>query len=392
MRKMEEKTKVVKAVGPEGLIWFVLIISFFAMFGMKMGVANMFGTMMATAHDLVINTCFLISAVCILAGAVSAIFSEFGVLALANMILSPLMKPLYNLPGVSVIGVMATYLSDNPAILSLAADRGFCRYFKRYQYVSLTNLGTSFGMGLIVGTFMVAQGSITGESYLGAVLTGTLGAVIGSIVSVRIMQFFSKREYGTDEGAKAEGYESKEEFDVLNFREIRVGNRLQRFMEALLDGAKTGFNLSLLVIPGVATICTVVMMLTNGPGAEGVYTGAAYEGIAVLPVLGRYLNIILDPLLGFQDPSAIAFPLTSLGAVGAAIGIVPQLLREGRIGANEIAVFTAMGMCWSGYLSTHVAMMEAINSRKMTMKAILSHTIGGFLAGVCAHFFYVILL
>ena len=163
-------------------------------------------------------------------------------------------------------------------------------------------------------------------------------------------------------------------------------------MEALLDGAKTGFNLSLLVIPGVATICTVVMMLTNGPGAEGVYTGAAYEGIAVLPVLGRYLNIILDPLLGFQDPSAIAFPLTSLGAVGAAIGIVPQLLREGRIGANEIAVFTAMGMCWSGYLSTHVAMMEAINSRKMTMKAILSHTIGGFLAGVCAHFFYVILL
>ena len=72
------------------------------------------------------------------------------------------------------------------------------------------------------------------------------------------------------------------------------------------------------------------------------------------------------------------------------MGTVPQLLRDGKIGANEIAVFTAMGMCWSGYLSTHVAMMEALGARKMTMKAILSHTVGGFLAGVVAHFLFVL--
>ena len=385
----DEKSKIVKAIGLEGFVWFALIMGFFAMFGAKMGVANMFGTMMATAHDLIINTSFFISGVCILAGAVSAIFSEFGILALANAILSPLMKPLYNLPGASVVGVMTTYLSDNPAILSLAADKGFCRYFKRYQYVSLTNLGTSFGMGLIVGTFMIAQGSITGENYVSAVLVGTSGAVLGSIVSVRIMQYFSEKEYGVDQDVPVEGNDNKEVFDVLKFREIRQGNRLQRFVEAMLDGAITGFNMSLLAIPGVPAICTIVMMLTNGAGANGVYTGAAYEGIAVLPIVGEYLNVVLNPLLGFKDPSAIAFPLTSLGAVGAAMGTVPQLLREGKIGANEIAVFTAMGMCWSGYLSTHIAMMEAIGARKMTMKAILSHTIGGFLAGVCAHWLYV---
>lgn len=387
---LEEKTKIVKAVSPEGIVWLLLIFGFFGVFGVKMGVANMFGTMMSTAHDLVLNTSFFISAVCILAGAVSALFSEFGILALANKILSPFMKPLYNLPGASVVGVMATYLSDNPAILSLAADKGFTRYFKKFQYISLTNLGTAFGMGLIVGTFMVAQGSIRNESYVVAVLMGTLGAIIGSVVSVRMIQFFTKREYGTEENASVDGEAAAESFDVLQFREIRAGNRIQRFMEALLDGAKIGFNMSLLAIPGVATICTIVMMLTNGPGAEGVYTGAAYEGIAVLPILGKYLNVVLGPLLGFQDPSAIVFPLTSLGAVGAAMGTVPQLLRDGKIGANEIAVFTAMGMCWSGYLSTHVAMMEALGARKMTMKAILSHTVGGFLAGVAAHFLFVL--
>ncbi len=49
--------------------------------------------------------------------------------------------------------------------------------------------------------------------------------------------------------------------------------------------------------------------------------------------------------------------------MGAALSIVPKFLAEGFIGKNEIAVFTAMGMCWSGYLSTHVAMMDALDMR-----------------------------
>ena len=50
-----------------------------------------------------------------------------------------------------------------------------------------------------------------------------------------------------------------------------------------------------------------------------------------------------------------------------------------------------MGMCWSGYLSTHVGMMDALNARELTSKAILSHTIGGICAGVSAHFIFMII-
>ena len=57
---------------------------------------------------------------------------------------------------------------------------------------------------------------------------------------------------------------------------------------------------------------------------------------------------------------------------------------------NDIAVFTAMGMCWSGYLSTHVGMMDALGVRKLSSKAIISHTIGGLCAGVLAHFMYLL--
>ena len=58
------------------------------------------------------------------------------------------MKPLFNLPGVGALAGVLTFLSDNPAIISLANDKNFSKYFKNYQLVSLTNFGTAFGMGL----------------------------------------------------------------------------------------------------------------------------------------------------------------------------------------------------------------------------------------------------
>lgn len=388
----EPHARIVKTVSTESFLALFVLVGFFYCFARVMGMANVFGTMMYTAHDILLNTCFFIAAVCILAGAVSALLCEFGVLGLVNKALSPLMKPLFNLPGAATVGMMATYLSDNPAILTLASEKGFRKYFKQYQFVSLTNMGTGFGMGLIVGTYMVAQGALVGQSFVWPVVCGTLGAVFGTVISTRLMQFFTKREYGPAKEAyePTEMTDDAEEYDYLQFRETRSGTVLQRFIETMLDGGKSGFDASLMIVPGVTIICTIVMMLTNGAGAGGAYTGAAYEGIGLIPMVGKYANVVLGPLLGFSDPSAIAFPLTSLGAVGAAIGLVPRLLEEGKIGAHEIAVFTAMGMCWSGYLSTHVAMMEAIGARKMMMKAIGCHTVGGFMAGVFANVLYLL--
>ena len=90
-------------------------------------------------------------------------------------------------------------------------------------------------------------------------------------------------------------------------------------------------------------------------GRGGAYTGAAYEGIAFLPWVGAKLNPVLKPLFGFTSPEAIAVPVTALGAAGASIGLILPMIRSGLAVGNDIAVFTAMCMCWSGYLSTHVA-------------------------------------
>ena len=54
----------------------------------------------------------------------------------------------------------------------------------------------------------------------------------------------------------------------------------------MLEGGKIGVDMEIAIIPGVIIICTTVLILTNGM-PEGGYTGAAYEGIGVLPIIER---------------------------------------------------------------------------------------------------------
>lgn len=367
---------------------FVFIVIFFGLFGWMahiMSTALLFKTLMATAHDLLLNTVFFIMAMAVLAGAFGALLSEFGVISLINKIFAPLMGPLWGMPGASITGAITTYLSDNPAIIPFASDEGFTRYFKRYQVPALCNLGTAFGMGLIVTTFMMGQGG----PYVKAALIGNVGAVIGSIISVRIMLKFTKKYYGDTAFDEMAG----DDFDPathVEMREVRSGSLFQRVLDAMLEGGKNGVEMGMAIIPGVIIICTLVMTLTFGPSADGSYTGAAYEGVKALPYLGSKIQFILEPLFGFTSPEAIAFPVTALGAVGAAISLVPEFIKNGVVGPNDIAVFTAMGMCWSGYLSTHIGMMDALNARPLASKAIIAHTFGGLGAGIITHIIYML--
>lgn len=375
--------KFKKDIGVENFVCLILFFSLFIAIGKKMGAINMIKTMMNTGYDLLMNVCFYLMAIAVLAGAVSGIFSEFGVIALVNKILSKIMKPIYDLPGASSLGILNCYLSDNPAILTFAHDDNFRRYFKKYQMPALTNLGTAFGMGLITTTTMMGmnvKGAVT------SALIGNLGAIIGSIVSVRIMIYHCKKMYGTEDMVSIDS----KIFIPENKRVVREGSIGSRFIQSLLDGGKVGIDMGMSIIPGVVIICTLVIMLTKGPSANGIYTGAANEGISFLPFIGEKLSFIINPLFGFSAPEAIAVPITALGSTGAAIGTVAKMAEASRVSGNDIAVFTAICMCWSGYISTHIAMMDALGTKEATGKALISHTIGGLVAGISAHILYML--
>ena len=366
---------------PSGVITLVVFFLLFGYLGSKMGTANMLKTTMYTAHDLLLNTVFYLMAVCVITGAIGKIFVEFGVVKLFEKILRPLMKPIFNLPGVASLGAVLTFLSDNPAIISLAQDKRFSGYFKKYQFISLTNFGTAFGMGLLVIVFMV------GEGYFVEPFVGLFGAIMGCIVSTRLMQHFVIKQYPGFLNEMA----SEEAGEVVVEEGDERKPMFQRILDSLLDGGRTGVDVGLAIIPGVLIISTFVMLFTFGPDkATAEFTGAARQGVELLPRIGEKLSFLFEWLFGFTDPHLIAFPITALGAVGAALGLIPNFAAEGWIDGNAIAVFTAIGMCWSGYLSTHTAMLDTLGYRKLTSKAILAHTIGGFVAGIVAHWVYVL--
>lgn len=372
--------KLIKLV-PDGVICLIIVFGLFAYIASNMGTPQMLNTIMNTAHDLLLNTVFYLMAICVITGAIGRIFVDFGVVKLLERLLRPLMKPLFNLPGVASLGAVLTFLSDNPAIISLAQDKRFGQYFKKYQFISLTNFGTAFGMGLLVIVFMVGQG------FYAAPFIGLFGAVCGCIVSTRLMQRFILK--ARPHYANEDAYVVEEEI-IVKDKENRAP-MFQRILDALLDGGKTGVEVGLAIIPGVLIISTLVMILTFGPAKSGEYTGAAYEGIELLPWIGSKLSFIFEWLFGFTDPHLIAFPITALGAVGAALGLIPNFISAGWIDGNAIAVFTAIGMCWSGYLSTHTAMLDSLGYRNLTSKAILAHTIGGLVAAIISHWTYVLL-
>lgn len=396
MKRTNMKTSGKKDFGIGTFIFLLIFGGFFVYLASIMGVSNMCESILNTAYSVVMDTVFYILAVCVVMGVIGSLLTEFGVVSLVEYIISPIMRPVYGMPGASAVGAITTFLSDNPAILALASDQRSRKYFKKYQLPALTNLGTSFGMGLIVCSFMLGLGTGYGK----AIICGLLGCVAGSILSTRLMLFLTKKHYMKtgqwEEMNQMEAGEETGESEEENSTAVLAGkNVFARILDCILEGGKLGWQVCVSVTPGVVFICTIVMLLTFGPAeydASGIaiYTGAAKEGIELLPKLGDFIAPVTKVLFGFMDGSNIIVPITALGSAGAAIGLVPSLIEGGLAGANEVAVFTSIAMCWSGYLTTHVSMMEALGRRELVSKALAAHTVGGLLAGVVAHYIFIL--
>ncbi len=367
----------------EALVFLAVLSVFFGSLGWRMGSANLLNSIMATAFDLLTNTVFFIMSITVLSGALAKLFIEFGVLRLVEYVLRPLMRPLYNLPGVAALASVMTFLSDNPAIMSIAHDKNFRSYFTDRELASLPNFGTAFGMGLIVVTYMTSLG------YFSAAMLGIAGAALGGVVATRLMQRLCRSEFPTLSDEQRRQREASADEGQIAFRS--EGSFFERFLNSILEGGKSGVDLGLAIIPGVLIISTLVILITFGPKDPAVgYQGLAGEGVPVLPWVVGKMGFLFRWLFGFEHAELIAFPVTSLGSVGAALSLFPEFLKSGFIGGNEVAVCTGMGMCWSGFLSTYTAMYDALGMRRCLGRAIVSQVIGGVCAGAIAHFLWLL--
>lgn len=364
------------------------ILAVMAYFGAVMGPGTMFSVIMKTAHDLLLNTCLYIMGVAVLAGAVSSVFSEFGVTALLNKVISPIMRPLFKLPGASALGAVTCFFSDNPAIVLLAKDPSYAKYFKKYQWATMINFGTTFGMGIIITGGILG---IQSGRYAASVAVGLVCAILGGILSNWILMYKTKQLYGTEAEVGEEYLSAETDQAPKGYRKVREGNAFQRGMNAVFDGGKTGVELGLGIIPGVIVFTTLVMILTNGPSVvEGkeVYLGAAYEGVGLLTYIGEKISFILTPMFGFANPEVLALPLTALGACGASIAGAKAMADNGLLNGHDMAVYFAIAYCWAGFLSSHASIADAMKIREVTTFALFAHFVGGLFAGLIANYSY----
>ena len=99
-----------KPLIPSGVWCITSVVVLFGYLGIVMGVPNMLNTIMKTAHDLLLNTVFYLMSICVIMGAIGKVFVEFSVVALLERTLRPLMRPIVNLPGVTSLCAVMTFL------------------------------------------------------------------------------------------------------------------------------------------------------------------------------------------------------------------------------------------------------------------------------------------
>ena len=81
---METKSNSERSVYVKAVVCLVCFIGFFSIFAIPMGLGNALNTMMNTAYTLLTGTVFYIMAIAVMAGALSGLLTEFGVVALLN--------------------------------------------------------------------------------------------------------------------------------------------------------------------------------------------------------------------------------------------------------------------------------------------------------------------
>ena len=373
------------------LILLLILTGFFGGVGYQMGLPNMLGTLLSTAHDLLLNTAFFIMSLMIITGALSHLMVEYGIIQVAQRCFSPFMGFFYNLPGKAALAGLMTFFADNPAIINFAGDKSFAKGFSRLQLLSMVNFGTSFGMGFIVIAFMLSISLENSILSMGtAVCIGMFSAMVGSIISTRLVQWWCRKQLANAEQCNTAQIPDlkKVELSLDNRQAVQhqpVG--FLRFTNTMLKGGKEGLQLGLEIIPGILIISTIIFILTMGKPEAG-YNGQAYQGVGILNFLGEHFSQLFYVLFGFKSSELVAYPLTTLGATGAALALVPPFIQQGLVGGNEIAVFTAMSMVWSAFLCTHTSMMEVLDFSKFASKAMLAHAVAGVAAGSIAHYLY----
>ncbi len=282
------------------------------------------------------------------------ILMGLGVVNFMGVILEPLMRPMFNVPGVGSF-VMAMGLASGYPIGSILTRRlrqeNLCNQVEAERLVSFTNTADPLFMvgAVAVGMF--------GDARLGTIIA--IAHYIAAVLVGLCMRFYRHSAPRSEQLANEGG-----NILIRAFKELfRARQRDGRPLGQILGDAVKGSVNSLLMVGGFIILFSVIMRIATITGL----VAAVSQGIVgLLGALG------LAQTLGDSVVSGL-FELTN-GCAVASMTVAPIMDR---------VIMTSAIIAWSG-LSVHAQVAAVLNDTDVRMMPYISaRALHAVFAGVC---------
>lgn len=197
------------------------------------------------------------------AGLLLPFLTDFGLLEFVGVLLTPIMRPLFKLPGRSSIDCVASWIGDGTVGVTLTNQQYLQGYYtaREASVIATTFSAVSITFCLLV-LGQVNLEYMFGPYYLTILLSGFVAAIIMPRIpplSRKPNSYYTGKSKDLGEDIPA-GFKNSEWGLQLAVRRARVHPGLSYI---LVDGLKTAFDLWLAVLPVIMTFGTIAVIIAE---------------------------------------------------------------------------------------------------------------------------------
>ena len=210
-------------------------------------------------HDLILG----LFSIFLFAGFLLPFLTEFGLLEFVGVLLTPVMRPLFGLPGRSSIDCVASWIGDGTIGVSLTNKQYLEGYYtsKEASVIATTFSAVSITFSLVV-LKQVGLVNLFGPYYLTIMIAG----VVAAIIVPKLPPLSNKKNTYFDGSKKDTGEDVPEGYTNVEWGLELAINKADKSFNALdfmKNGAKSVLDLWLGVLPVIMAFGTIALIIAE---------------------------------------------------------------------------------------------------------------------------------
>ncbi len=335
-----EKSELLKSVADISWFWFVVrmigfVLAFLVAFGQQLNLPEIiWGDV--TGGLILFELIGGLFTIFLVAGFVLPLLTEFGLLEYIGVYLTPIMRPVFKLPGRSAVDCIASWVGDGTIGVTLTNKQYEDGYYSAREAAVIS---TTFSAVSITFCLVVME-NVGLLDYFGLFyLTVAIAGIVCALVIPRIPPLSRKKETYFTGDKKDRGEIIPEGFTKVQWARRLATDKAEvnfNFKNYFASGARTVLGLWLGVIPTIMAFGTLVLIVSE---TTPIFTwlGVPFEPLLRLMQVPMAKEASSTMIIGFADmvvPSIMAAefanPMTQF--IVAAVSVT-QLIYMSETGA-----------------------------------------------------------